>query len=570
MATRGTESPNTSQGSASSNGHDAALHTLEYTRTRLQSAPHGEDQTQVGRAVARRQQQYAMSPNILMVDNKGARMEALEDVLTRYERSGATAGIARRERGVEGRDCDFSLNSVCSPASFSIVDADKHASPVEGLSPIAGQVMDYLSQKFRKDPQFHHESVDRFANWILRLCQEFSSVVTAEPVFLRLKSPIYILGDIHGNFADLYFYLSQLLPFGHMKYCANQFLFLGDYVDRGAFGIEVVAYLFAMKCLQPSSVYLLRGNHELFTINGDEAHYGDGSFKQQCIRKFGPQRGDDVWVAVNEAFKLLPIAATVDDKIFCAHGGIPRYFGGEDNRLKLLSDPSFPRFNSTHPQQGDNALRARYREIAMDVLWNDPSDDEQGLNEYGFGVNARGPNTYTFGNKAIEMFLQNHGFEYIIRAHELKQTGLRIAKSAKVITVFTSSGYCGGDNGSGAVFVSNGKMRLLSCVVNASQLPNHAFGLCTLDAGAGGLGHAPARIPAHPADHRISHGGHAAGGGGTQSPHHPSPSSPTPATASGGSPVRRGSPPRGVQHPGSARPSSPTLRPTPGRGRPTQ
>eukprot|EP01006_Ploeotia_vitrea_P056678 TRINITY_DN68116_c6_g2_i1.p1 TRINITY_DN68116_c6_g2~~TRINITY_DN68116_c6_g2_i1.p1 ORF type:complete len:772 (+),score=99.95 TRINITY_DN68116_c6_g2_i1:99-2414(+) len=419
---------------------------------------------------------YSMSKNILLIDPHGVRMEPLEDLLTRYEKSGATASasIARSERAMADRS-EFALNSVCSPASFKLVENDKHASPVEGTIPLAGQVVDYLNHKFRKDPRLVHDNPERFANWVLRLCTEFSAIIKEEPVFLRLRSPVYILGDIHGNFADLNYYLTQLIPFGHLKYCSNQFLFLGDYVDRGAFGVEVVACLFALKCLAPQSVWLLRGNHELFTINGDQQHYGEGSFKTQCLRRFGPQLGDDVWVAVNEAFKLLPLAASVDDKIFCAHGGIPRYKGGEDIRMRLLGDPNFPRFNSTHPQPGDSNQRRTYREVAMDLLWSDPSDDELGLDGFGFGPNARGPNTYTFGNKAIEEFLHNHGYEYIVRAHELKQDGLRICKHAKVLTVFTSSGYCGGDNSSGAVFVGNGKLRLISVSTSSSGSLNHAF-----------------------------------------------------------------------------------------------
>jgi diadenosine tetraphosphatase ApaH/serine/threonine PP2A family protein phosphatase len=384
-------------------------------------------------------------------------MEQVEDVL-------------RRGQDDEGQG-DASLNTCCSPSSLSIVEF--HSLANDKSCEVAPVVMEHLNTLFRKDPGLLHDFPQVFATWVLQLCTEVTRIVVEEPVFLHLRSPMYILGDIHGNFADIYFYMSRLIPFGNMQYCAAQFLFLGDYVDRGAFGLEVVAYLFAMKVMSPKTVWLLRGNHELFTINGDEQRYGDGSFKTQCLRRFGPKLGDDVWVAVNEVFRFLPLAASIDGKIFCAHGGIPRLHGSEDLRMKMLNDPEFPRFNSTHPQAGDSLHRKWYREIAMDLLWSDPSDDEEGLNEFGFGPNPRGPNTFTFGNKAIEQFLQNSGHEYIVRAHEFKHDGLRIHKSARVLTVFTSSGYCGGNNGAGALFVGQGMLRLMSAMPSPKE--NFAF-----------------------------------------------------------------------------------------------
>ena len=116
---------------------------------------------------------------------------------------------------------------------------------------------------------------------------------------------------------------------------AGDFLFLGDYVNRGKSYLEVLSF-FAMKAMLPNKVFLLRGNHETRDVNGWEEHYGDRSFIYQCRARFGDELGYRIWEQANLVFDRMPLAAVIDQDIFCVHGGIPRHV----SKTSLLSNYS--------------------------------------------------------------------------------------------------------------------------------------------------------------------------------------------------------------------------------------
>lgn len=129
-------------------------------------------------------------------------------------------------------------------------------------------------------------------------------------------APIKIFGDLHGQFGDLMRLFEEYgVPntAGDITYI--DYLFLGDYVDRGAHSLETICLLLALKIEHPRYVHLIRGNHEASDIN---ALFG---FRTECVERLGEDAGLKVWREINELFNWLPLAAIIEDKVICMHGG---------------------------------------------------------------------------------------------------------------------------------------------------------------------------------------------------------------------------------------------------------
>eukprot|EP01091_Cochliopodium_minus_P014529 TRINITY_DN4946_c0_g1_i1.p1 TRINITY_DN4946_c0_g1~~TRINITY_DN4946_c0_g1_i1.p1 ORF type:complete len:775 (-),score=194.86 TRINITY_DN4946_c0_g1_i1:41-2365(-) len=307
-----------------------------------------------------------------------------------------------------------------------------------------------------------HKHQQEFLQLCIPLCQQVQKVMAEDPVLLSLSSPSYVLGDVHGNYKDLQFFSKSFWNFG-LKLCpARSVLFLGDYVDRGPHSVETVMYLFALKLMHPTKVFLLRGNHEFRDVNGDTELYESTSFKAQCRALFGNNdMGDKVWEAVNNVFDYLPLAAVVDKRIFCVHGGVPRYTqGGSKNILHDIE-------NIQRPLTEQHLLMDQTNQLpfTFDLMWADPAepDEEEELDNDNslFGTNERGGNTCIFSHRAMDEFFKKTGCSYIIRAHQRKDLGVDIQKGAKVLTVFSSSHYCGGHNSAAAILISEERIKVM-------------------------------------------------------------------------------------------------------------
>ncbi|CAL0300000.1 unnamed protein product [Lupinus luteus] len=248
---------------------------------------------------------------------------------------------------------------------------------------------------------------------ILKLCSASREIFIRQPILLELEAPIKICGDVHGQYSDLL----RLFEYGGFPPEAN-YLFLGDYVDRGKQSVETICLLLAYKLKYPENFFLLRGNHECASIN---RIYG---FYDECKKRFNVR----TWKLFTECFNCLPVAALIDEKILCMHGGLSPDLVNLD-QIRSLRRPT------DVPDTG----------LLCDLLWSDPSKDAQ-----GWGMNDRGV-SYTFGADKVSEFLQKHDLDLVCRAHQVVEDGYEFFANRQLVTIFSAPNYCGEFDNAGAM-----------------------------------------------------------------------------------------------------------------------
>jgi len=284
---------------------------------------------------------------------------------------------------------------------------------------------------------------------VLDIIHRASDVFRKEPSLLKLKDPITVVGDIHGQFYDFV----KLLEVGGEP-DKTQYIFLGDYVDRGSYSFEVCMMLFAFKINFPKRVWLLRGNHECRQMT---AFF---NFRDECEHKLNIE----VYDAFMEAFDTLPLAAVINGKFLAIHGGLSPEFRTLDqvNKIDRFREP---------PKDG----------IFCDLLWSDPAEDKE--NESPRQVEPYIKNevrgcSWFFSYQAAMTFSQKNSLLSIIRAHEAQIEGYKMHKTNQatgfptVITIFSAPNYCDVYNNRAAVLkFNNNTLNILQ--FNVSPHPYH-------------------------------------------------------------------------------------------------
>eukprot|EP00924_Labyrinthula_sp_SR-Ha-C_P002611 maker-scaffold_13-snap-gene-1.52-mRNA-1 protein AED:0.06 eAED:0.06 QI:137/1/1/1/1/1/5/433/320 len=236
------------------------------------------------------------------------------------------------------------------------------------------------------------------------LYQAARHILLRESNVSQVPAPVTICGDIHGQFYDL----KELFRIGGEVPDSN-YLFLGDYVDRGHYSLEVVTLLVALKVRYPKRIFIIRGNHESRQIT---QVYG---FYDECLKKYN---NANVWRAFTDLFDHLPVTALVANSIFCIHGGLSPSLDSLNSILKLDRIQEIPH---------DGPL--------CDIVWSDPDEKP------GWNVSPRGAG-YIFGKDVTDKFKYRNNVTLIARAHQLVMDGFSWAHNQNVVTIFSAPNYC--------------------------------------------------------------------------------------------------------------------------------
>jgi protein phosphatase len=224
---------------------------------------------------------------------------------------------------------------------------------------------------------------------------------------------LVVVSDLHGDHECLHSILDEINYESYLSDELNKIVFLGDYIDRGTNSIGVLNTVCRMKNDHPSTVILMRGNHEA----PSEFPFSSHDYPFQLIERFGESAGRAVYRKSLALFKNLSVATIASRILLLIHGGLPTDPESLTNYKSLLSLA-----NKDHP-------RTRTLE---ELLWNDPRDVD------GWEVSRRGVGRH-FGEHMTQKWLAASGTKCIIRGHEPCQ-GYRIDHNSRILTLFSSHG----------------------------------------------------------------------------------------------------------------------------------
>ncbi|KAF5836488.1 serine/threonine protein phosphatase 2A [Dunaliella salina] len=237
------------------------------------------------------------------------------------------------------------------------------------------------------------------------LCEYVKEILVEESNVQPVNAPVTVCGDIHGQFHDLL----RLFETGGQVPATN-YIFMGDFVDRGYNSLEVFTILMLLKARYPANITLLRGNHESRQIT---QVYG---FYDECQRKYG---NANAWRYCTEVFDYLTLSAIIDGRVLCVHGGLSPDVRTLD-QIRTI----------------DRVCEIPHEGPFCDLMWSDPEDIDT------WAISPRGAG-WLFGRKVTQEFNQINGLELICRAHQLVQEGLKYMFAEKsLVTVWSAPNYC--------------------------------------------------------------------------------------------------------------------------------
>ncbi|KAF3444332.1 hypothetical protein FNV43_RR14022 [Rhamnella rubrinervis] len=278
---------------------------------------------------------------------------------------------------------------------------------------------------------FPRRLFDRLISAATRILKQEVNCVRIDPYKLD-ASAVVVVGDLHGQLHDLFFLLNN----AGFPSQDQIFIFNGDFVDKGAWGLETLLFLLALKVFMPQKVYLNRGNHETEDCT---SRYG---FKNEVLAKYGGNQGQTAYDRCIKCFNALPLASIVFGRVYIAHGGLFRSVKSKSLKSPLSIGCLDDLLTISRTKVSDPQI--------TDILWSDPTMRD------GIFPNDERNVGLLWGPNCTEMFLKQNNLKLIIRSHEGPEArvgrpgfagmdkGFTIdheVESGKLITVFSAPDY---------------------------------------------------------------------------------------------------------------------------------
>lgn len=312
---------------------------------------------------------------------------------------------------------------------FRAIEVGDEPSAAEGLD-IDSMVIpeDYDGAKLGDEmtEEFITDMLERFKTgkllhkkYVYQIILAVKKIVYDEPTMVEMEvdegTQLTVCGDTHGQYFDL----MELWRLNGLPTEKHQYLFNGDFVDRGSWSTEIALTLYAYKWLRPKAFFLNRGNHETDDMN---RAYG---FEGECKAKYNER----TFKLFSESFSALPLATLVGGHYLVLHGGL-----FSDDKISLDDIRKLNRHNQRQPGQAG---------LMMEMLWTDPQTmPGRGPSKRGVGMQ--------FGPDVTKRFCDNNKLKAVIRSHEVRMEGYEEEHDGRCITVFSAPRYCDSTENKGA------------------------------------------------------------------------------------------------------------------------
>jgi len=271
-----------------------------------------------------------------------------------------------------------------------------------------------------------------------------------------------VFGNIHGDYVDLMRFLDIWgNPSEAGDISGYDYLFLGNYVDKGHQSLEVICLLMALKLKYPKQIFMLRGNHEDREVN---KYLGLG---QECSRRLGEDINDpnSIFQKLNDMFEYLPLAAIINDKgannkVFCVHAGI----GSTLQKIEDIEKIQRPLKITL------GSINNETQQAAMELLWSDPTqnDDILGIHPNLIRDPLKQNNMSLFGSDLVDKFLKMNQLQIMIRSNQVLQDGMDRFANGQCITINSCTNYCSTHNNDASFLVVQKKLVISPKIIKPS------------------------------------------------------------------------------------------------------